>query len=115
MYIENNHLNDITPFNGETADDDYRPTLASARSWPTSTDEWGPGERISHYDGYNLSHRAKFEHLPRLGTPRVPHHSTPRLAKMDSYTEKVWKVSFTSSPVVVTVAVIPGVDRGRVV
>ncbi len=69
---------------GETDDDDGRPVIATTHTRLDEVGDWGRSERISHRNGYELHRRADFNNSPR-GTPRVPHHSTPWLAKMDSY------------------------------
>ncbi len=55
----------VTPYDGETDDDDGRPVLAAARSRPDIVGEWGPDERISHCDGYDLHHRVDFSNSHR--------------------------------------------------
>ena len=75
----------ISPFTGETDEDECRPAFASVRSQSTRAEECEQCERISRHDRYNLSCKADFEHPPRQGTYRAPHHPMPWLAKMDSY------------------------------
>ena len=73
-----------TPYGGETDDEEIHPALATPRTRPEGTGVRGRDERLSCRDGYEFHRRADYNDLPR-GANRVPHHSTPRLAKMDSY------------------------------
>ncbi len=57
---------------------------AAPHTRPEETGVRGRDERLSRDDGYEFHRRADYHDPPR-GTPRVPHHSSPRLAKMDSY------------------------------
>ncbi len=87
MHIEGEPVAVVTPYGGEIDDDDGRPVIATPCARPEEGGEGGPGERISRCVGYDLHRMADFNNPPR-GAPQVPHHSTPRLAKMASYSRQ---------------------------
>ena len=72
------------PYRGETDDEEGHPIPAAPRTRPEEAGVRGRDERLSRRDGYEFHHRVDYNDPPR-GAPRVSHHSSPRLAKMDSY------------------------------
>ncbi len=69
------------PYRGET---DGRPAPAVPHTRPEENGVRGRDERSSRRDGYDFQRRADYND-PLRGTLRLPHHSSSRLAKMDSY------------------------------
>ncbi len=72
------------PYRGETDDEAVHPVPAAPRTRLEETGVRGRDERLSRRDEYEFHREADYNDPPR-GAPRVPHNSTPRLAKMDSY------------------------------
>ena len=73
-----------TPYHGETDDEEGHPVIAAPRTRPEETGILGRDERLCRRDGYEFHRKADYNDPPR-GAPRVTHHSSPRLAKIDSY------------------------------
>ncbi len=82
--IEGEPMPANTPYGGETDDEEGCPVIAAARTRPEETGVQGRDERLPRRDGYEFHRRADYNDSPRIAL-RVPHHSSPRLAKMDSY------------------------------
>ncbi len=76
-----------TPYGGETDDKEGRPIIATSHARPEEVGEQGRDKRVSHRDGYEFHHRADYNDPPQCAH-RVPHHSSPRLAKIDSYSDQ---------------------------